>query len=168
MSNGYKYDPTKGTHFGIPQRDLTAGEVEAMGPMEQRTVRLSPAYRELTDDEVRQAQVEAEVKSSDKDLNDYKRAELEEMATSVGVESPKKFANKGSLVEAIQEAIESTSDADDAENVAPETARANQVVELNADVTSESSTTDTQHPELSEPENTDIDGERAADLEGNS
>lgn len=44
--SGYRYTG-EGTHYEVPARDLTAEEFDALDPMQQRIVRLSPAYREI-------------------------------------------------------------------------------------------------------------------------
>lgn len=43
--NGFTYQKGQGRHYGIPSRDLTQAEFEALTPNLQRIVRESPAYR---------------------------------------------------------------------------------------------------------------------------
>lgn len=43
--NGFTFVEGKGRHYGVPARDLTQDEFEALTPTEQRVVRESPAYK---------------------------------------------------------------------------------------------------------------------------
>lgn len=52
--SGYRYTG-EGTHYEVPARDLTAEEFDALDPMQQRIVRLSPAYSELSAAEAKKA-----------------------------------------------------------------------------------------------------------------
>lgn len=44
MSHGYRFVPGRGRHYGVPARDLTQDEFEALEPAKRRIVRHSPAY----------------------------------------------------------------------------------------------------------------------------
>lgn len=43
--NGFTFVEEQGRHFGVPARDITQAEFEAMTPDQQRIVRESPAYK---------------------------------------------------------------------------------------------------------------------------
>jgi len=94
MSNGYSYTG-EGRHYGIPTRDLTQDEFEALAPDQQRIVRESPAYLEAV---------------SPSGLTSMKRVDLERRAVDLGIEDPSQYGNKDQLIEAIQQA-EAGSDA---------------------------------------------------------
>lgn len=44
--NGYRYTGEGERYRGVPARDITQAEYEALGPLEQRTVLTSGAYKE--------------------------------------------------------------------------------------------------------------------------
>ena len=61
MKNGLTYIGAEGAVYtGVKSRDLSAAEIEALGPRERRIVRLSGAWREPTKSEIKAAEKQAE------------------------------------------------------------------------------------------------------------
>lgn len=89
--NGYTFVTSKGRFYGIPARDLTQDEYEALPPSQQRIVRESDAYAEG-------------IETSS--LAKLTRAELEARAESLGVEGPfDRYSNKDQLIAAIEQHV---------------------------------------------------------------
>lgn len=57
--HGYRYVGNGERWRGVPARDLTQEDYDALGPLEQRTVRESGGYAEVTAKEAKEAEAEA-------------------------------------------------------------------------------------------------------------
>ncbi len=84
---GYTFVEGQGTFYGVPARDLTQAEFDALAPDQQRIVRESPAYTEGL---------------AASGLSSLSRADLEARADEVGVVGADQYANKAQLVAAIE------------------------------------------------------------------
>lgn len=89
MTTIYRRTAVDGIHYGVPDRDLTLAEVDALPPELKRDVKASPLY-ELVD--LREA-LEAE-------LGDKTRDELNAGATALGID-PGALPNKEAVIDAI-------------------------------------------------------------------
>ena len=87
MTTAYRYDASKGRFSGVPARDITAEQFDAMGPREKRIVRLSGAYTAVEPQKL---------------LTNQTRDELDALALERGID-PTQHSTKASLIDALTE-----------------------------------------------------------------